>query len=187
MARRKYPGSVTERLTRKVELLRQVRDEGVPLAIQVPLNLVELAEWEDENLNVYPIASPNDLSTNSPKYGKLAKEALDLLKAIQSGSEPAKKEKRPTLAEQNASLREELARAVARERALMGQFHMKDAALQKVIRDITSKDEEIRHLNEQNQRLTARIYDLESMRVVHVSTGDAVRPRRPADECGESV
>jgi hypothetical protein len=183
---RKYPGSVTERLTRKVQLLKQFREEGVPSATRVPCSLIELAEWEDESLDVHPLGSPNDVSTKSPKFGELAKQALDLLKAIQSVSETAAKKRRPTLSEQNASLRHELAQAEAREKALLSQFHMKDAALQEAIRDINSKDEEIYKLNEQNRRLTGRIYELESVRVVHVTTSDPKQPRRkPANESGD--
>jgi hypothetical protein len=190
MARRKYPGTVAERLARKIEVLQSFV-EGIPSGVEVPRTLNELAIWHDETLGLYPISSPNDISTKNPRFSNLvikAQEEIDKLGAVGNGTKACRsdkgtagggRQKRPTLAEENAKLRDGLTRSAARESVLMGQFHMKDWEIDRMRRDIASKESQIRQLNEQNRLLTQRIHDLEEIRILHTSVSGHTLGGRP--------
>lgn len=182
MARRIYPGTVAERLARKLEVLQRFCKEGVPPGVEVPRTLGEFAMWRDEGLGLHPVASPNDVATTHPTFGELAERAQDAINKLNTKATRGERSKRPTLSEENARFRDELARSHTRERMLMGQFHMKDAVLDRMQREAASMDARIRHLSEQNQLLTQRIHDLEAVRVVHVSAGARNERGRDAGE-----
>src|ERR1700737_3394068 len=98
MGKKKYPGTVLERLNRKLVALRNLnRPPRPPPGTYVPRSLREFARWYDESLGIYPVASPNEVTTTHPRYGRIANEAQQLLEKLRSAT--AEKDRRARLGE----------------------------------------------------------------------------------------
>jgi len=170
MTRRSFPGTVGERLSRKLEFLERCIEGEIPAGVQIPRTLKSFAAWQDKTLGLYPVGSPNDVTMTHPKLGEFARKAQAALDEINTEAErKTKRKRRPTLSEENARLRTELAQSRARDRNLMGQFHMKDAACDRLRREAASMEARIHHLTEQNRLLLTRIRRLEAVRVLHTN------------------
>jgi hypothetical protein len=104
MARRRFPGSVVERLRQKLETVERFARDGVPAGVTVPRTLHAFATWHDEGLGLYPVGSPNDVATTHPAFGEVARQALKAIRAIVTArpSVPPRP-KRLTLAAENAA------------------------------------------------------------------------------------
>lgn len=57
------PPSVKERIERRLEVLRDWLKEGVPTGKVVPPSLTVAREWNDPELGIIPISSPNEFTT----------------------------------------------------------------------------------------------------------------------------
>jgi len=77
-------GSVADRVRRRLELLRGWNVEGVSAAYldKLPTSLREVAKWEDRELGIWPIASPNDFTTRHRTWGKSVLEIETLIRQI---------------------------------------------------------------------------------------------------------
>jgi hypothetical protein len=73
MGKKTYPGTVLERLTTKLETLRKLSRSPRPApGTYVPRNLRDFARWHDESLEIYPIGSPNEVTTTHHRYGRIS-------------------------------------------------------------------------------------------------------------------
>jgi len=79
-------GRVVDRVQRRLELLRGWNVEGMPAAYldKLPTSLREVAKWEDRELGIWPIASPNDFTTRHRTWGKSVLEIETLISQIAS-------------------------------------------------------------------------------------------------------
>lgn len=77
-------GTVTDRVRRRLELLRGWNVQGVPAAYldKLPTSLREVAKWEARELGIWPIASPNDFTTRHRTWGKSVLEIETLISQI---------------------------------------------------------------------------------------------------------
>lgn len=71
--------TVKQRIERRLEVLREWHREGVPAGKHFPRSLTEARLWEDVELDIMPIASPNEFTTTHPLHGRLIKDVAGLL------------------------------------------------------------------------------------------------------------
>jgi len=74
--------SIVERIDRRLDLLRSWRRDGVPKNKQVPGSLKEARIWQDAELGIVPISSPNEFTTTHHLHGNLVREIASLLTAL---------------------------------------------------------------------------------------------------------
>ena len=75
--------SIAERIDRRRDLLRSWQRDGVPKNKRVPRNLKEARIWQDAELGIVPISSPNEFTTTHPLHGNRVREVAGLLAALQ--------------------------------------------------------------------------------------------------------
>jgi hypothetical protein len=80
VSRAKVP-SVAERIERRIELLSQWLQHGVPPGKTIPLSLNKAREWDDAELGITPIGSAGDFVTTNKTHGSRI-EAFDKLRKM---------------------------------------------------------------------------------------------------------
>jgi len=71
--------SVENRIERRLEVLRNWLESGVPAGKSFPRSLAEARKWEDEELEILPIASPNEFTTTHCLHGRSVRDIGGLL------------------------------------------------------------------------------------------------------------
>ena len=71
--------SVEFRIQRRIEVLREWLMEGIPVGKAVPKSLNEARIWDDADLGILPIGSPNEFTTTHHLNGNLVSEIASLL------------------------------------------------------------------------------------------------------------
>lgn len=71
--------TVKQRIERRLDVLRQWHREGIPSGKHFPRSLTEARLWEDAELNIEPISSPNEFTTTHPLHGRLIQDVAGLL------------------------------------------------------------------------------------------------------------
>ena len=71
--------SVEQRIERRLEVLRHWLREGVPEGKRIPKDLNAARKWDDLELAIIPIASPNEFTTTHPIFGERIREIAGLL------------------------------------------------------------------------------------------------------------
>ncbi len=85
------PQSVEQRIARRLEVLRDWLSEGVPAGHSIPRSLKAARVWEDAELGIMPIASPNEFTTTHHQHGGMVRDIAGLLTALKKQFErPAK-------------------------------------------------------------------------------------------------
>jgi len=74
--------SVEQRIERRLEVLREWLREGVPAGKPIPKNLKAVRLWEDVELGILPIPSPNEFTTTHRQHGPLVRDVGGLLTAL---------------------------------------------------------------------------------------------------------
>lgn len=74
--------SVEERIERRLEVLREWLRDGVPAGESIPRSLKVARLWEDAELGILPIASPNEFTTTHHLHGHLVRDVGGLLTAL---------------------------------------------------------------------------------------------------------
>ena len=73
------PPSVEQRIQRRIEVLREWLEAGIPLGKALPTGLTAAREWEDKELGIRRIASPNEFTTTHHLHGRLVASVSGLL------------------------------------------------------------------------------------------------------------
>ena len=76
--------SVESRIARRLEVLRQWLREGVPAGKTVPKNLKAARIWDDQELGIEPIASPNEFTTTHHLHGRSVSDVGKLLTELKN-------------------------------------------------------------------------------------------------------
>ena len=84
--------TVQQRIERRLEVLQEWLREGIPADKTVPKSLKAVRVWNDVELGVLPIVSPNEFTTTHKLHGKLVRDVADLLNALKSRFGKAKKQ-----------------------------------------------------------------------------------------------
>lgn len=71
--------TVKQRIERRLEVLREWHREGIPSGKHFPRSLTDARLWEDADLNIMPIASPNEFTTTHHLHGRLIQDVAALL------------------------------------------------------------------------------------------------------------
>lgn len=71
--------TVEERVERRLEVLRAWDREGLPIGKTIPASLTKVREWDDPELGIVPISSPNDFTKNHPLLGERIRDIAGLL------------------------------------------------------------------------------------------------------------
>ena len=71
--------TVRERIERRLEVLREWHREGVPAGKHFPRSLTDARLWVDTELNIIPIASPNEFTTTHHLHGRLVQDVAGLI------------------------------------------------------------------------------------------------------------
>lgn len=80
------PGTVGQRIDARTQALQRFYIEGVPERARPHLSsLTRLREWNDPELGIHPIGSPNDFTTTHVTWG----EKVVTIKALAAGLAPA--------------------------------------------------------------------------------------------------
>jgi cell division protein FtsB len=166
--RAQYPGTVSERLARKLDILRSWRERGLGSKdLYVPNSLRSFAKWHDEELGVYPVGSPNEVSTEHPVHGPLAVEALTLMRALKTTvTKRGNNFRRPTLGEKCRQLKQALQCSERRNIQLVGQFHLFQANIERLERTSSAREQQLEKLSAENAQLIRRIREIESISIV---------------------
>ena len=73
------PQSVKQRIDRRISVLRAWLSDGIPVGKAVPSSLTAAREWDDEELGIQRISSPNEFTTTHPQHRQLVREVAALL------------------------------------------------------------------------------------------------------------
>lgn len=87
--------SIAERIARRLDLLRSWRRDGIPQNKQVPKNLKEARIWQDAELGIASISSPNEFTTTHQLHGNDVREIASLLTALRRPTTRPKVKGRP--------------------------------------------------------------------------------------------
>ena len=73
------PQSVEDRIRRRIEVLEEWMENGVPAGKDIPQGLRAAREWQDDELRIAPIASPNEFTRTHDRHGHLVSAVSTLL------------------------------------------------------------------------------------------------------------
>ena len=74
--------SVERRIERRLEVLREWVREGVPAGKTFPASLTGARNWNDPELDIFSVRSPNDFTTTHPLYGSRIRDIAGLLTVL---------------------------------------------------------------------------------------------------------
>ena len=74
--------TVKQRIERRLEVLRAWLREGIPAGKAIPKNLTAVRLWEDADLRISPIVSPNEFTTTHHLHGPLVYDTAGLLTSL---------------------------------------------------------------------------------------------------------
>jgi hypothetical protein len=87
--------SVGHRIDRRVEVLRDWLRNGIPAGKTIPSSLTGARQWEDLDLEIAPIVSPNEFTTTHPVFGSKVRDIAGLLTELKRKfGRPAKSSKK---------------------------------------------------------------------------------------------
>lgn len=115
--------SLKDRVQRKREILQKWLDNGIPhdKLASLPRSLTQARTWEDLELGIYPIGSPNSFTTQHPDVGRHVEVIAALLTKLKS------KTKRPAATRAKSDPRKATISAAQVEQALSAmasQWHI---------------------------------------------------------------
>lgn len=71
--------SVRQRIEQRLKVLREWHREGIPAGQSIPSSLTAARLWQDTELGIHPISSPNEFTTTHRLYGSLVTNVSGLL------------------------------------------------------------------------------------------------------------
>lgn len=150
------PKSVKERIERRLEVLREWLSEGIPPGKAIPSSLTAAREWDDEELRIQRISSPNEFTKTHHQYRQLVTDVAALLTELRRRySRPTSKSTRrsldPTEKFDKNSHQRQLANAVSQWHTERAQhLHEKNRADASDARSVALREE-----NAQMEKLIA--------------------------------
>jgi hypothetical protein len=89
------PQPVKQRIERRISVLRGWLRDGIPAGKAVPSSLTAAREWDDEELGIQRISSPNEFTTTHPQHSQLVRDVAGLLTELKKRyQQPASKSTR---------------------------------------------------------------------------------------------
>lgn len=76
------PQTVKQRIDQRLTVLREWNREGIPMGKEIPTSLTAAREWDDAELGILSIRSPNEFTTNHRVHGTLVGDISKLLTAL---------------------------------------------------------------------------------------------------------
>ncbi|MBX3488608.1 hypothetical protein [Parvibaculum sp.] len=76
--------TVEQRIERRLEVLREWLREGIPAGKVIPKSLKAARVWDDVELGILPIVSPNEFTTTHTLHGSLVRDVAGLLTALKN-------------------------------------------------------------------------------------------------------
>lgn len=76
------PQTIEQRIERRLQILREWLREGVPAGKAIPKNLKAARIWEDAELGIFPIGSPNEFTTTHDLFGRQVRDIAELLTSL---------------------------------------------------------------------------------------------------------
>jgi hypothetical protein len=133
------PPSLQSRVQRKREVLQQWLDHGIPYdkLDSLPNSLTEAREWEDRELRIYAIGSPNSFTTRHAEVGGDVEAIRDLLTKLKAKVKRPRRKSRSVPRNPAINVKD-IERAMS---ALISQWHMarEDARKQRVRAELAEK------------------------------------------------
>ncbi|WP_419830334.1 hypothetical protein [Methylobacterium sp.] len=74
--------TIEQRLERRLEVLREWHREGIPAGKTIPKDLKAARTWEDPDLGILSIGSPNEFTSTHHVHGPRVKDIAALLTAL---------------------------------------------------------------------------------------------------------
>lgn len=71
--------SIEDRIESRITILKDWLHEGIPMGKAVPKSLTAARVWDDADLGILPIASPNEFTTTHQVHGPLVRDIAGLL------------------------------------------------------------------------------------------------------------
>lgn len=147
--------TVADRINRRKVLLRQWLDDGVPMGRRgnVPSSLRAAREWDDPEIGIFRISSPNDFSQTHPVFGEGVREIARLLTAI------AKRYGRPTRPMKSAPTPAKFDKSLFEQQiaSITSQWHMERYARLNDQRRADAAEQQSRILREENADLRRKL------------------------------
>jgi len=94
----KKPPSVQSRIDRRIAILKKWLVNGVPAGEHVPKSLTQARLWDNAELSILKISSPNEFTTGHPLYGASVSTISELLTKLK------RRDEKPKLAKNNGSI-----------------------------------------------------------------------------------
>lgn len=82
--------TVEQRVERRLEVLRAWDRDGLPFGKTIPASLTEAKDWDDPELGIVPIGSPNDFTKSHPILGDRIRDIAGLITKLAKRYAPAK-------------------------------------------------------------------------------------------------
>lgn len=79
--------SLQSRIQRRLDVLVEWQRKGIPPGKMAPRSLRGARDWNDPELDIVPIPSPNDFTTTHNIYGDLVKDIAGLLTSLRRKTE----------------------------------------------------------------------------------------------------
>ena len=83
--------TVEQRIERRLTVLREWLREGIPSGKRIPTTLNDARSWNDPDLGIAPISSPNEFTQTHPFLGERVRDIAGLLTALRRRFDPPKK------------------------------------------------------------------------------------------------
>lgn len=74
---------IEDRVAKRLVVLREWKDKGLPFGAQIPASLTAVRLWDDPDLGILKISSPNEFTRNHPRVGQSVREIDSLLAHLQ--------------------------------------------------------------------------------------------------------
>ncbi|MDR6661331.1 hypothetical protein J2W51_003917 [Tardiphaga robiniae] len=147
--------SVSDRIARRIVVLRQWLEEGIPMGKRrnLPASLRAAREWNDPEIGIVRIASPNQFSQNHPVSGDDVREVARLLDAL------AKRYAKPKHIDKKKPQPLKFGRAEVDGRLsqVVSQWHMERSARQNEQKRADAADQRARIIREENAELQRKL------------------------------
>jgi len=157
--------TVEQRIERRLEVLRKWLRDGVPAGESIPASLKAARVWENAELGILPIASPNEFTTTHHLHGSRVRDIGGLL------TELRKRFDRPTVASSprsSAAAAKFDRKAFERQlEAAVSQWHVERSQRLHEKRRADAAEARSLLLLEENARKDALIADLQRQLALH--------------------
>ena len=160
--------SITDRIHRRKAILSEWLASGIPEPKRrtLPTSLRAAREWEDSELGIIPISSPNDFTQTHPTHGDSVREISRLISELSRHLTGSAKTSHRRISAVVAKLdKNEADRQIA---LIASQWHTERHARQAEQKRADAAEQRMRIVAEENAELKRKLLTYEGLKVVTI-------------------